>query len=166
VADAGNRVVVRYDTQGKLLGRIGRRDRERNIPGILVPSPYFDVAVGTEGLLWVTNPGRLRMEAYTFDGDLEVSWGTSSFAIDGFCGCCNPTHFALFRDGRVVTSEKGLPRVKLYDEAGRFKSVVAAPKSFDIEARGLDLGVDSAERVLVLDPSASQVRIFTRKAAE
>jgi len=163
VADAGNREVVRYDLAGKMLGRIGRKDPERNIPGILVPSPHFDVAVGTEGLLWASNPGRRLVEAYTFDGDREVAWGTSSSAIDGFCGCCNPTNLALFADGRVVTSEKGLPRVKVLGVDGSLKSVVAAPAQFADEVRGLDLAVDAQGRILVLDPSAKRVRIFVAK---
>lgn len=163
VADAGNRVVVRYDAAGKLLGRIGQKDKDKNIPGILVPSPYMDLAVGAEGLLWVTNPGRRLVEAYTFDGDRESSWGKSSSAIDGFCGCCNPTHLALFPDGRVVTSEKGLPRVKVLDADGALKCVVAGPEQFADDARGLDLAVDPRGRILVLDPSAKRVRIFTQK---
>ena len=62
VADAGNRVVVRYDTSGKLLNRIGEKDPDRNIPGFVLPSAYFDLAVSKDGLLRVVNPGRLRIE--------------------------------------------------------------------------------------------------------
>jgi hypothetical protein len=57
VADAGNRVVVRYDTSGKVVNRVGERDEQRNIPGFVIPSPYFDVAVAPDGLLRVVNPG-------------------------------------------------------------------------------------------------------------
>ena len=166
-ADAGNRVVVRYDTAGKLLGRIGRKDPKRNIPGILVPSPYFDVAVGHEGLLWVANPGRRRIELYTFDGDLEVWWGKAGIALERFSGCCNPSHFALLPDRGVVTSEKGLVRVKVHDGDGTFRTVVgAAPDAFDEGAVGLDVATDSKGRILVLDPGARRVRIFTRKASD
>ena len=30
VADAGNRIVYRYDTNGNLINRIGKKDEERN----------------------------------------------------------------------------------------------------------------------------------------
>ena len=34
-----------------------------------------------DGLLWVVNPGRHRLEAYTFDGDLQSYWGEESLGI-------------------------------------------------------------------------------------
>jgi hypothetical protein len=163
VADAGNRVAVRYDPSGKPLGLIGKKDEKRNVPGFIIPSPHFDLAMGREGLLWVVNPGRHKLQAYTADGDLEASWGKPSPAIEGFSGCCNPTDFALLPDGRFVTSEKVLPRVKVYTAEGHFECVVAGPDQFSKQAEGLDLAVDSKGRILVLDPAAKKVRIFTRK---
>jgi hypothetical protein len=29
-------------------------------------------------------------------------------------GCCNPACFALLSDGRIVTVEKGVPRIKVF----------------------------------------------------
>jgi len=163
VADAGNRVVVRYDLAGKRRGVLAKKDPERGVPGLVVPSEHLDVAMSREGLLWVVNPGRHKLEAYTPDGDLELSWGRASAAIEGFCGCCNPTDIAITPDGFFVTAEKGLPRVKLYGLDGTLESVVAAPESFDPNVVGLDLAVDGHGRVLVLDPAAKKVRVFVRK---
>lgn len=163
VADAGSRVVVRCDGSGKVLGLLGRKDAERDIPGLVVPSPHLDVAMSREGLLWVVNPGRHRLEAYTADGHLELSWGKASAAIEGFSGCCNPTDIAILPDGGFVTAEKGMPRVKVYSHEGKFEGVVAAPDRFDRNVVGLDLAVDSRGRVLVLDPAAKKVRVFVRK---
>ena len=129
-ADAGNRVVLRYDKSGKPVGRIGEKNKEKNIPGIIMPSPYLDVKLGRDGLLRLNNTGRHRVEAYTASGDLEFSWGKPSGSIEGFCGCCNPVGLALMPDGRYVTCEKGLPRVKVYSAEGTFESVVAGPESF------------------------------------
>ncbi len=98
VADAGNRLVIHYDTEGKILNYIGKKDNDRNIPGFVVPSPYFDLAVAPDGLLRVANPGRHRIEAYTFDGDFEFAWGKPTARIEGFCGCCNPVNFAMLPD--------------------------------------------------------------------
>jgi len=163
VADAGNRVVVRYDLAGKQLGLIGRKDEARDIPGFVVPSPHLDLAVGRDGLLWVVNPGRHKLQAFTADGDLEASWGKASAGIEGFSGCCNPTDIAVLPDGRFVTAEKGIPRVKVYSAEGVFECVVAAPDRFGKDAVGLDLAVDSLGRVLVLDPQAKKVRVFVRR---
>lgn len=173
VADAGNRVVLRYDLSGKLVGRIGKKNPEKHIPGFIVPSPYLDLSVGADGLLWVVNPGRHRLEAYTFDGDLQSFWGEESLGVKGFCGCCNPIHFARLPDGRFVTSEKGLPRVKVYSTKGDFEGVVAGPELFPKQIENphtagvsgvcMDLAVDSTGRVLLADAFTREVRVFTRK---
>jgi hypothetical protein len=163
VADAQLGAVLRYDLAGKLLGRIGEANEARNIPGILIPSPYFDVAIGPDGLLWATNPGRRRVECYSPDGDLKSWWGRASARIEGFCGCCNPTYLAVMADGSFVTSEKGLPRVKVYAKTGDLDCVVAPPSAFDQAAVGLDVAADSKGRVYVLDPLARTVRVFERK---
>jgi hypothetical protein len=180
VADAGNRIVLRYDTTGKLINRIGKKDKERNIPGFVIPSPHFDLAVGRDGLLRVVNPGRLRIEAYTFDGDFEFFWGKfSNVDVKGFCGCCNPANFAILDDESFITCEKGLTRVKIYDAEGAFVGVVAGTEQLieggtaricyfpdQCQAGGFDVAVDAAGRVFVLDTIKNVVRIFTKVKAE
>jgi hypothetical protein len=172
VADAGNRIVLRYDPAGKLLGRIGQKDPSKHIPGFVIPSPCFDVAMAADGLLRVVNPGAHRIEAYTLDGDLEAFWGSRGEGIEAFCGCCNPTNIALLPDGRFVTSEKGIPRVKVYRADGQLVAVVAGPETLaptetileetrpDHKLPVFDVATDSRGRVLVLDPLAVKVRIF------
>jgi sugar lactone lactonase YvrE len=163
VADAAACLVYRYNPAGELIGRIGGEDAAKKIPGIIVPSPYFDVAVGPQDTLWVANPGRRRIERYTFDGNLVSAWGKASPKIEGFCGCCNPTHIAVLPDGGLVTSEKGLARVKTYTAQGELVSVVAPPAAFAEGTVGLDVAADSRGRILVLDPLAKKVRIFVKK---
>jgi hypothetical protein len=166
VANAGkpNPVVLFYRPDGTLLRRLGEKDADRSIPGLLVPSPYLDVAMGADGLVRIANPGRHLIEVYTLEGGLEFSWGKPGSAIDRFAGCCNPTHFAVFADGGVVTAEKGLLRVKAYDAQGAFQSVVAGPAGFAKDTTICDLAVDSQKRVLVLDSIRRGVRVFTAKA--
>jgi hypothetical protein len=175
VADAGALVVWHYDPSGKLLGQIGKRDPSRGIPGFIVPSPYFDVAIAPDGLLRVANPGAHQIEAFTFDGHLELSWGKRGMGIETFCGCCNPSNIAILADGRVVTAEKGIPRVKVYRESGEFECVVVGPETLapnrtatvetrdELRLHPVDLAVDSRLRILVLDPTAGLIRIFEHK---
>jgi hypothetical protein len=163
IADAGNKVVYHYDLSGKLIKKIGQKDPSKGIPGFVIPSSYFDLGIGHDGDLWVVNPGRHRFEKYNPDGDLTTSWGESSMAVEGFCGCCNPSNFAILADGSFVTSEKGIERIKVYWPDGRFRGVVAGPDSFIEGTRGLDLAVDSRDRIFVLDPEKKQVRVFELK---
>jgi hypothetical protein len=86
--------------------------------------------------------------------------------LDGFSGCCNPSHFAIRSDGWFVTCEKGLERVKLHDSKGAFSCVVAAPDHFAGGTVGMDVAVDSDGRILVLDPAARVVRVFEEKKDE
>lgn len=175
VADAGNRIVYRFDTTGKLINRIGGKDKDKNIPGFFVPSPHFDLAVGHDGLLRVANPGNHRIEAYTSEGDLEFSWGKfSNVNINSFCGCCNPVNFAILADESFVTCEKGLIRVKIYDRDGSFAGVVAGSKQLtgkagricnipaECQSRAFDVAVDAHDRIFVLDTTKNIVKIFTK----
>ena len=172
-ADSGNRIVYRYDRSGKLVGRIGEKNKERHVPGFVLPSPYLDVDIHRDGLLRVNNPGRHNVHAFTFDGDIEQTWGEPGMGIKGFCGCCNPIGIALLPDGRTVTCEKGLPRVKIYGVDGKFESVVAGAESFaenlkaceggDALKGALDAAVDSKGRILILDPVTDDIRVMTAK---
>jgi hypothetical protein len=139
VADYGGRQVLRYSKTGTLLNRIVPEGKDG---AFNIPSPYFDVALTAEGL-----------------------------KVSGFIGCCNPAHIATFPDGRVLTSEKHLPTVKIYSPDGQLESVVASPQMLTprpeecanfFRDEGLDVAIDPAGRVLVLDP-AGLVRIFARK---
>jgi len=164
-ADFGRRIVLRYDRSGKLLARIGVKDPEKSGTGFLIPSPYFDVAVDPSGALWVADTARHRLENFRADGSLSSSWGSESARIEGFSGCCNPSHFAIRRDGSFVTAEKGLVRIKIHGPGGNLLGVVAGPKDFPEGTVGLDVAVDSKGRILVLDPSTSTVRVYVETAA-
>ncbi len=173
VADAGQRVVFRYDLAGKRLGRIGEVDAEREIPGFVVPGPHFDVAFDSLGALWAVNPGRHGLEHYRANGDLVSSWYRPSMGIEGFCGCCNPTHIAFRGNGQLVTVEKGIPRVKLYSPEHTLVGLIADPKVFGVTPEEettaelgtliVDLAVDQHDRVLVLDRFLGAVRVFEAK---
>lgn len=177
-ADAGNREILRCDVEGRVLSRFGRNRGEDGNPGFAIPSAYFDMTAGADGLLWVTNTGRHRIEAYTPEGRFELGWGETGMAIENFCGCCNPVHCARLPDGRFITSEKGLNRIKLYDARGKFAGVVAGVehlvKDLELARRacancrigfGFDVACDAAGRVYALDPAARDIRIFAPRSA-
>ena len=170
LADAGNRVVLKHDLAGNPVAVIGKKNPEKNVLGFVVPSPYFDLGIGPDGLLWVVNPARHRLEAYTQEGEFESAWGESANGIRGFCGCCNPVHFTRLADGRFVTSEKGLPRVKIYSAQGEFQGVVAGTESFSKQLENpkaakvcMGLAIKSDGRILLADAVTRDVRIFSPK---
>ena len=165
VADAARRAVLRFAADGTLKQIIdGKSNGDET--GFVVPSPCFDVAIGQGQTLWIVNPGRHRLEEYNFYGERINVWQREAgMAVDAFCGCCNPSHIARLSNGNLVTSEKGIPRVKVYTRRGDFVGVVVAPNQFDRNTPAPDLAVDSRDRVLVADPTRIQVRVFEIKDA-
>jgi len=164
IADAGNKVVHHFDLKGNLINQFGKKNKEKGIPGFFIPSPYFDVLMGRDGELWAINTGRHSFEAYDFEGNLKSSWTRTSMELDGFSGCCNPSHVAILSDGSFVTSEKGIERVKIHEPSGDFKCVVAGPDQFEEGTKGLDLAVNSKDQIFVLDPKKGLVRVFKKKS--
>lgn len=144
-ADFGTRSVLRYDSEGKLLGRI---------EGMVIPSPFFDVAVDPHGYVWVANTGKHTLEKYRSDGSSVASWSSD------FAGCCNPSHFAIRPDGLFVTAEKGLVRMKLFSPAGEFIGVAEVFSEWKLAP---DVAVDAEGRIHVLDPKDSSIRIYVEK---
>lgn len=176
IADAGQRTVWCFDRKGQFIRRIGDKDPERDIPGFVVPSPYFDLAIAPDGLLRVANPGRHRIEAYTFKGDLEVAWGKFGNSLADFTACCNPMSFDIMADGSFITYEKGITRIKVYDANGRLTGVVAGPEQLisgvwsvsrtqeQTKRARFDVAADAAGHVYILDRIKGVVRIFSLKA--
>jgi hypothetical protein len=173
-ADAANGLIYRYDLQGDLVNIIGEKDPQKeDHTGFVIPSPYFDIAMASDGLLRVVDPGR---HVITLDGHREWTWGKASPKVDGFSGCCNPVNMAILRDGSFVTAEKGLVRVKVYDAEGQFVGVVAGPDQLEwqgplqvcdtpeqCQSRGFDVAGDETGRIYVLDTVKNVVRIFEKK---
>lgn len=60
-------------------------------------------------------------------------------------------------------AKKGIVRVKIYDQHGKYQGVVAAPNQFEEVAHAPDVCVDENGRVILLDFDRKQVRIFKPK---
>lgn len=200
-ADSRNRVVYRFDETGSLTGSIGRvepshggaatkqtqRDSDDDTDGgfhgfVVMQSPITLTVSPKTGLLHVANPGRHRIEVFTQDGYWEPSlcWGTGSAELAGFAGCCNPTSILALEDGRIVTAEKSVTRVKVYFPDGKLDRIVAGPELLDTKPGNIPqinslpfrtinesnekpvfisyVGKDS---ILVCDPVFHVVRYFT-----
>ncbi len=163
VADAGNRKVHRYNHDGQLLASFDGKAAEGELHGFIIPSPYFDIDINTDGDLWVVNPGLHSLENYTEEGNLREHWNNTSMLLEGFSGCCNPAHYCFLPDGRFVTSEKGLVRIKIHKQSGEFDGVVAAPTKFKAEGEAPDVAVDTTGNVYALDFDKKMIRVFEKK---
>ena len=170
VADSGNACVYRYDRDGVLLNTIGKRDVEKDIPGFVVPSHYFDVALDPMGSLWIVHPGKLGLENYREDGTMLSAWYRPGFDVDKFPGCCNPAHVAFKSDTTLVAAQKGINCIKAFAADHSFTGLVATPEMLDAGWNKndfpddmtpvRDLAVDANDRILALHGPLRTIMIF------
>ncbi len=149
-SDSVKCVIYRFNEEGKLLGSFGKRKTQSNskpatsaektekeqskFGGFVVfRSPITMTFSPKNGLLYVSNPGYHRIEVFTTEGYWEPSlcWESASGDLIGFCGCCNPIRLACLDDGRLVTGEKEINRVKIYHSNGKLDCVVVGPETLD-----------------------------------
>ena len=113
------------------------------------------------GVVRATDTGRHRVAAWSLDGTPLGFFGSFSQRDPvGFAGCCNPVNVALTPDGKVVTAEKMIARVKVYEPDGTLVALIG-PEHFDQQSTHLHLDVDSKGRILVADPMRREVKVFT-----
>ena len=166
VADAGSRQVLVYDRELQLTGSFRGESGVSEVHGLVLPGVCFDLAVDMDDWLWVVNPGIHSIQQYTPGGRLRTQWGDASFATEGFSGCCNPVFLHVMPDGRFLTSEKGLVRIKLYHPSGTFEAVVAPPAAFEGGLNAPALATDGEGNVLALDFDKNMIRFFEPNPTE
>jgi hypothetical protein len=160
VADAGKRRLYGFKGTDKVM-EIEGVSGAKNLHGFIIPSAYFEVAVNAENELWSTNPGMHSLQHYNESGDLLAEWDKISMEIEGFTGCCNPAQFTFLPDGRFLTSEKGMPRIKIYSQTGELESVVAAPYKFEGNQHAAEVAVIN-ETIFALDFDRKMIRVFEK----
>jgi hypothetical protein len=158
VADASARYIRRYSPDGKQLGVIGMHGKNR---GFMLPNRSLDMDVDAKGIVRATDPGRHRVSSWRLDGTPLGYFGKFGQANPrDFVGCCNPVNVAIAPDGKIVTGEKVIARVKVFDPQGVLLAVIG-PEHFDPKCTRLHLAVDSNGRILVADPVRLKVKIFS-----
>jgi sugar lactone lactonase YvrE len=162
-ADAGNRSVLRYSTEGSFQISFNGNENEDDPHGFIVPSPYFDLAINADGELWVVNPGKHSLGQYKDSGELRSFWTKDQVGIEGFYGCCNPAHIAILADGSFVTSEKKIARIKIYKPSGEFLCVVAPTEKFTEDGYAPDIAVSPQGDIYALDFDKKMIRLFQHK---
>lgn len=156
-ADARNRIVFVVDKEGALKHYFGQPGNQ-----FIVPSPYFDVSFLDDGTLGVANPGKRHIEYRTVSGEIISIFGEEGIGLEEFCGCCNPSHFAFMPDGRIVTAEKGINRMKLLDQYGNLVELVVQSKEFKANIP-LDIAVSKEGLIYAANGADSFVYVFKRK---
>lgn len=162
VADASARIIWRTDQAGRVLGRIGDQNKTK---AFILPNGALDLAVDASGTVHATDTGRHQVTAWALDGRPVRAFGKFGM-IDpsDFVGCCNPVNVALTPDGKVVTAEKMIARVKVFEPDGRLLALIG-PEHFDPMCTRIHLAVDSHGRIYAADPVRRTITVFRRVTA-
>ncbi|MBC8320875.1 MAG: hypothetical protein H8E34_09150 [Bacteroidetes bacterium] len=155
-ADAGNKMVFVLNKDGSLKYFFGQPRNQ-----FIVPSPYFDVAFFGDDTLAVANPGKRKIEFRTISGEIISSFGEEGIELKDFCGCCNPAHFAFLPDGKIVTAEKGINRIKVLDKKGELIELVEQSALFK-PSFPLDIAISKESKIYAANGADSILYIFIR----
>jgi len=157
VADAMAKIIHRYDATGKLIGIIGDKNKTGSF---MLPNGWLDIDIDAYGTIWATDTGRHRVSGWVLDGSPVGDFGKFGMQKPSdFVGCCNPVNLAVTPDGNIVTAEKMISRVKVYDPEGTLLAFIG-PENFDPKCTHIHLAVDSAGRILTADPIRREIKIF------
>ena len=156
IADAGNKTVFILRKDGEVLSMIGHFGEK-----LIIPSPYFDVNLTDDNNLFLANTGYFRIEKRTVDGKILSSFGEPGSALENFCGCCNPAHFALIPQG-FVTAEKGINRIKIMGPEGGFIEYVSSENDF-IASVPLDVASADGKTIYGANSADYKLYVFTRR---
>jgi sugar lactone lactonase YvrE len=159
VADAAALLIRRFNLQGKPAGLIGNRSKAGKF---ILPNKSLDLAVDANNRVYATDTGRHQVTCWTLDGAPQVSFGKFGMSQpEDFVGCCNPVNIAAAPEGKIVTAEKMVARVKVYEPDGRLLAVIG-PENFDPACTHIYLAVDSQGRIFAGDPVRREVKIFAQ----
>ncbi len=157
IADAGDKVVFVLNKAGALVSLVGKPGNQ-----YVVPSPYFDVSFSDDNFLVTANPGKRNIEFRTITGEITSYFGEAGTALEYFCGCCNPSHFAFLPGGNLVTAEKGINRIKIVEPDGDLVELVSQPEQFTAFIP-VDLTVSKGNIIYAANPANSILYVFKRK---
>jgi DNA-binding beta-propeller fold protein YncE len=161
-ADSRNNRIVHLDANGLYLNSWGGY---ANVLDGLAPEGLFNepwgVAVGPDGLVYVTDTWNHRVQVFNPDGRFVRMW--SEFLADGVLDSFwGPRGIAVDAQNRVYVTDTGKQRVVIFDSQGNYLT--------QFGSRGMVVGqldepvgiaVDSAGKVYIADTWNNRVQVFS-----
>jgi hypothetical protein len=152
VTDADNKNICKYTTDGNFVKFI------QSPRGFVIPNFSFDIDTWND-TIYCVNAGRQQIETYTTDGDFIASFGHPGGQPGAFSGCCNPVYILFTPEGDILTSEKGNPRVCVFEKNGRFKNLLLNSKMLGGGNNAYDIKICDNKLYVALNKTVS---IFKR----
>ncbi|MFV0555116.1 MAG: hypothetical protein ACK5LR_10505 [Mangrovibacterium sp.] len=146
-SDAANKNICQYTRSGGFVRFISSPN------GFVIPSYSFDMASHND-TLYVANSGRHQIEVFTLEGKFVRTFGKP----EDFVGCCNPSYISIRNDGQLLSSEKGIPSIKLFDNNGEMKEILlnstalgGGNKAKEVKALGESLVLSSGSIIKIFN---------------
>ena len=149
VTDAENKNICKYSKEGNFVKFI------QSPRGFIIPSYSFDIENWND-TIYCANSGRHLIEAYTLDGNFIAAFGGQGGEPGSFAGCCNPVYISFTSEGKLITSEKGNPRISIFERNGNFKELLlnsrllgGGNKAYEVRTNGEQLFVVGKNKITV-----------------
>ena len=148
-------VLIVDTADGNLVRKIGirgKRDGEFNLPR--------DVHLGPNGLLYITDGGNFRVQAFTQDGRHVRSWGQPGRRLGQFS---RPKGISIDRQGNVYVVDAAFGNFQIFNADGELlmfigdRSTTAEPAKYMLPA-GID--VDEDGRIYLIDQFFRKLDVF------
>jgi predicted membrane-bound mannosyltransferase/DNA-binding beta-propeller fold protein YncE len=161
VADSGNNHIQRFSADGTLLDSFGTYASvlEGDAPGGTMSEPW-DVAVASDGSIFVADTFNHRIQKFTADGNFVKMWGIFAQGDDpqSFWG---PRGIAIDPKGNVLVTDTGNKRVLVFDQELNFITQFGGA---GFEAGQFDepvgIAISQSGQVVIADTWNRRVQIF------
>lgn len=159
VADTWNHRVQKFTADGEFVtmwGVYGTTEEATTSPGLFW-GPR-DVAIDPQGLIYVSDTGNKRVQAFTADGEPVDQWGGRG-ATDGRFD--EPVGIAVASDGQTYVADTWNQRIQVFDASHRYvrKWSINSWIGQSLENKPY-LAVDEMGRVYATDPEGYRILVF------
>jgi uncharacterized protein (TIGR03663 family) len=159
VADTWNHRVQKFTADGAFVttwGAYGMTEGAAGSPGVFW-GPR-DVAVGPEGLVYVSDTGNKRIQVFTADGEYVTQWGGRG-ATDGRFD--EPVGIAIAADGRTYVADTWNQRIQAFNADRLYVSKWSIDSWIGQSLENKPyLAVDAIGRVYATDPEGYRILVF------
>lgn len=162
VADSRNHRIQHFSADGQALGNWGSFAdvAQAQAPGGTFNEPW-DLAVGADGSVFVTDTWNHRVQKFTADGKFVKMWGIfgQGETPEAFWG---PRGLAIDSSGRLYVTDTGNKRVVIFDQDGNY---LAQFGSAGVESGQFDepvgITVDKDGNIYVADTWNQRIQVFS-----
>ncbi|MFN2158299.1 MAG: flippase activity-associated protein Agl23 [Anaerolineae bacterium] len=159
VADTWNHRIQKFAADGEFVtmwGVYGMTEGASGSPGVFW-GPR-GVAIGPEGMIYVTDTGNKRIQVFTPEGELVTQWGGQGATEGKFD---EPVGIAIASDGRIYVADTWNQRIQAFSTSGipLTQWAVNTWLGESLENKPY-LAVDAQGRVYATDPEGYRILVF------